>query len=139
MAYIHLIMNEDVAGSCIREFGSSSGLLEFVDQHPDQSAFSRPFVNKVKEYSDLHMQLSYLLKQCCQADVEIMKEDPETDELRGEDFDYKEGGGGTKLLHTLTSEISSYATNARQLEYAGMELLNEYVQALERYYVFVMF
>jgi V-type H+-transporting ATPase subunit a len=60
------------------------------------------------------------------------------DSAPGFQFDYRDNGGGAKLLATLQAQVHGHVASLKQLEFAGRALSDEHTTALERYYVTVL-
>ncbi len=150
MSYVEFLLHEDTSGSILRELGAC-GYCELIDLQPELSAFQRNYVDRVKVCSDIQFHVKYLAAQCEDVGLSVNQTLPHEfigGQLDGKDmentvsdfqYNYNDNGGGTKLLHSLHSEVLSRVSTAKELEYTWKSLTREYTEALERYYCTVLF
>lgn len=84
MEYVSMIINEDVAHSCLSDLGKL-GVLQFTDLNPELTPFQRRYVSQVKRCEDLERKLRFFASECDKFKLTIESAGEVDEFLKGDD------------------------------------------------------
>ncbi len=123
MTYVSLIISEEAAAGCVREFGILK-CLQFSDLNPELTPFQRRYVAYIKRCDEIERKIRYIHTEVKKMGIPVSPAGVVEDFVQN---DFKnEDKTGAYLLEQLEAELEQKSKNLEDLVKFSERLTEEY-------------